>query len=847
VSTLSRPAIEPDAIRLPASTAERLIELLLAAMLLFAPFAYGSVEAWGQQVLFLLTAGMLGALIVDRIVRPQQRLAWTWAYAPMLGFIALASLQLLNLPNGVLGLLSPATVAARDALLADLPGGTPDAQSLSLYPHATLRDLRLVVWIVTLFVVVHQSVRRSDQVQRVLGIMALSGGAVIAWALYQNATGLRQVYPGVEGGHPFSGPFLNHSHFAQFVNLSIGAAVALLLIQMTAASRRHIGIREQFMGGRGPGRYVRWALVGVVVLGALAICLSMSRGGVISLCAALGLGVVFLAWRTRLGRRSAVMVSVGMLGFLVLLAFGFNAVYDRVASLRQFEQAEGGRLQILADIAVAWGQHPLLGTGLGTFEVVFPQYDRTGARALATHAENEYAQLLMETGVVGVGLIVAFMAVIGFHGIRCALRPWRSLHWGSIGMMMGLIAIAIHSSSDFGQHVPAIAAMTAVTAALICRLDRHRVLARTDQWEEQDSASSAAGPRASRSPGRVRRIGLASVTAAAMGWCLFSADGARVAEAAAFRAYDWEKRIAEQELPASDRQYAALIRDAQLAADAAPLDVHLAYQLAQYRWRSINRRVDPQTGAPLMSQTELGFAKRIAEDLEACRRLAPTFGPPLLLAGQLRMLVLDQPQRGEHLISLGRKLAPRDPMAGVFAGIFAGRAGDFDRSLEAFAEAGAVWSGATRMGIDYYLGEADRPDLAVALVEEDRHGLSRLAKELAQRGGSENQALAQDCRLRARQLLQEAADSPDASPAVQAELGVMLAREGDHEAAVPRLRVALAAEYGQVKWRYELARCLAEMGYVEEATREARICLRLRPQMTAAMDLMDELVIRTDQ
>ena len=847
MTTLSRHAVETDTIHLPASTAERLIELLLGAMLLFAPFAYGSVEAWSQQVLFLLTAGMLVALIVDRIARPQQPLAWTWAYAPMLAFLALGSLQLINLPNGLLGVLSPGTVATRQDLLADLPGGAPAAQSISLYPHATLRDLRLVVWVIALFVIVHQSIRRSDQIQRVLGLMALSGGAVIGWALYQNATGMRAVYPGVAAGHPFSGPFFNHSHFSQYVNLAIGSAVALLLVQMTAASRRHISFIEQFWRGHGSARYIRWGLVAVVVLGALAICLSMSRGGVISLCAALGLGVVFLAWRTRLGRRSSVLVTVGMLAFVVLLVFGFDMVYERVATLRQFDQAEGGRMQILRDIAVAWQQYPVLGTGLGTFEVVFPQFDRTGAPNLATHAENEYAQLLMETGIVGFALIVAFMALIAFHGLRCALWPLRSMHWAAIGLLVGLIAIAIHSVSDFGQHVPAVAAMTAVSAALICRLDRHRQLAKADHWEDQDVSVTATGPRAKRSPGLIRRAGLAAMAAAAMIWCLWGGNTARQAEAAAFRAYDWERRIFDQEQAPSDRQFAALIRDAQSAAEAAPLDVHRAYQLAQFRWRSINRRFDPETGALLMNPAELGFSERIAEDLEACRRLAPTYGPPLLLAGQLRMFVLGQADRGEHLIALGQQLAPLDPMASVFAGIFAAEDGDFDRALQAFAQARRTWSGATRMALDYLLYDADRPDLAALLVAGDRGWLLRLADELSRRDRSGDALLAADCRARARELLFAAADAPRAPASLQAELGVMLAREGDHEAAVTRLRDALAVDYGQVNWRYELARSLAEMGYVEEATREARICLRLRPQMTAAMELMDELVIRTDQ
>lgn len=68
-------------------------------------------------------------------------------------------------------------------------------------------------------------------------------------------------------------------------------------------------------------------------------------------------------------------------------------------------------------------------------------------------------------------------------------------------------------------------------------------------------------------------------------------------------------------------------------------------------------------------------------------------------------------------------------------------------------------------------------------------------------------------------------------------------KEKNNEAAIKHYRRALALDYGQVQWRFALARLLAETDRIPEAIHEARICLRLRPQFTAAERLIAELSV----
>jgi hypothetical protein len=49
--------------------------------------------------------------------------------------------------------------------------------------------------------------------------------------------------------------------------------------------------------------------------------------------------------------------------------------------------------------------------------------------------------------------------------------------------------------------------------------------------------------------------------------------------------------------------------------------------------------------------------------------------------------------------------------------------------------------------------------------------------------------------------------------------------------------------YGHVRWRYELAKMLAEAERITEAMQEAKTCLQLRPQFKGAKKLVEDLSV----
>ena len=165
-----------------------------------------------------------------------------------------------------------------------------------------------------------------------------------------------------------------------------------------------------------------------------------------------------------------IVVVMALGAFIGVLFIGFDAVCDRLAALRQLSQAEVGRWQIVKDVATAWTKFPLLGTGLGTHEVVYPMFDRATIPALASHAENEYAQAAEETGIIGLILLLGLGAGVWVSHVRIVKNRSVPIRSAAYGLGFGLVAIMVHSLSDFGRHIPANGFLSAVSCGLLIGL-----------------------------------------------------------------------------------------------------------------------------------------------------------------------------------------------------------------------------------------------------------------------------------------------------------------------------------------------------------------------------------------
>ncbi len=813
------------------------VEVILAATLLFAPMMLGSTEAWSQQIVIGLMASALLVLAFDRLVMRSMRVVWSWAYVPIAGFVALVLLQVVPLPAGLVSLISPQTLALRKELLV----GVGEAQAgldwvtLSFYPHATLVDLRLLFIAVVGFVVALNVVKSREQMAHLMWGLVVSGVGVVSVGLYQSLVGPIAMFE--SGAHDRAGPFLNYGHFAQYVNITLGAALGLLLLELAVIQEQRMTFVQVMRTPEGRVHRVRvGVLAGYIVVAAVAILLSMSRGGVLSMVVASGVVGVYFAWRSggssggRGGGRTprSLMLMLGLLVFCALLAVGFDLVFERLSTLADLDRASGGRGDILRDLVPAWQAFPLLGVGLGTFSYMFTLYDQGMVARITTHAENEYAQLLFETGLVGLALAVIFVAWIFRRLIQATWTPRRGTSWAGIGLGYSFLAVLGHSFTDFGQHVPALALGFAVVCGLICR---------TGRWASKDQGQPGTGFTLRRASRPLRYAGFAVLVLSCGGW-MWVAEQARMAERLSAQASRLAARVSVDVTQASDQQLIEVLTLAEAAVAAQPRNAESLYALNIYRWYALSRVVDEETGDLVLGEEEVAFTRQLLDELGRVRSMCPAHGSAALFAGQLAEEVFADPV-GLELVQLGQRLAPYDPRATMLAARQAWRSGDRERALMLWRRLAVLDPNRREMVMRRLIEDLKVPQEAMEIARGDRKLLGKFANLLGD--SPEHVKLAAEARQSSWELLQEAGSQPQADAETLASLGTQFARRGQHKEAVLYLQRAVAQNYGQVEWRIRLAESLVETGQSGQALREAQICLRLRPGMAKATRLVDRL------
>lgn len=208
-----------------------------------------------------------------------------------------------------------------------------------------------------------------------------------------------------------------------------------------------------------------------------AVVLTGSRGGWISLALALLLWPVIEGenWRRRL---------TGALVVPALAAAGFGGLY-RFSDYAQerLQPFLDGRFEATRPIIwkaglQIWRDHPWLGGGAASYNVLFDQYRPRGFINEPDWAHNDYLNTLSDYGLAGFVLWLVAGGVLLWLGGRAVQRVRRQgastaglfgLWQWRLGLFLGLLAFAFHLGVDFHTKLPALAFGVAVVAALLLR------------------------------------------------------------------------------------------------------------------------------------------------------------------------------------------------------------------------------------------------------------------------------------------------------------------------------------------------------------------------------------------
>jgi O-antigen ligase len=227
-----------------------------------------------------------------------------------------------------------------------------------------------------------------------------------------------------------AGLFANQNHLATLFCASIPLAVYGLSVQ---------GMRT----------------FAVLALAAILIALLSlgSRAGIL-----MGFSVLLLSllvgWRgMRLGRLGASVLV------LLVILFGYGAIVRIGVDVP--ETTLNRQLFALTTLR-AIRENLLLGTGYGTFDLVYPHYEllKDIYQPYVNHAHNDFLEIMLEGGIAGAALVIAYIVAVllqlaKVHGARLQRLSFLSI-----------CVVLVHSTVDYPLRTVAMAAAFAFYNAL---------------------------------------------------------------------------------------------------------------------------------------------------------------------------------------------------------------------------------------------------------------------------------------------------------------------------------------------------------------------------------------------
>jgi O-antigen ligase len=411
---------------------ERSILGLVLGILVFAPLAFGAVDAWAFLVVQGLTVGVLFVWALRLWISPKPQLLW-----PPLCWVVLAF----------------AIYAVARYLTADIE-------------YVSRQEMIQVLMYAFLFFAIVNNLYRQEYSQVISFTLIFLAMGIAAYAVFQFFTHSERVwnlvamYPG-RG----TGTYISPNNLVCFLEMILPLALAYLLAgRISAVTRICLGYSA------------------LVILAGIAV--TFSRGGWVACAVALFalLGILVFNRRHRLPALLLLVVLLGGGGIFFKSYLKHTASYvQRVGRVFNDETAPVDNLYMRRDLWVAavqmWRDHFWWGIGPAHFNDRFPAYRSERIQMQPDRAHNDYLNLLADWGAAGGLITLAGMIVFGTGLWRTRNRVRRmekefqsgysnryAFFWGAAA---GLLALAVHSFVDFNLHIPANAILGVTLLALL--------------------------------------------------------------------------------------------------------------------------------------------------------------------------------------------------------------------------------------------------------------------------------------------------------------------------------------------------------------------------------------------
>lgn len=297
--------------------------------------------------------------------------------------------------------------------------------------------------------------------------MTLSG---TEWLLF----GPKEHYRGV-----VTGTFVNRNHLAGYLEMTIACAIGLMLALRDGKSLSWRNLMELLLSAK---LRLRLALVIMVI----ALVMSQSRMGNTGFFSALLVigGLYILINKQHRLRNGLILASLIAIDVLIISQyFGLENLKERIVQTQLADVVVDGevvqRSNVDRDDVARYlfpqiAERPITGFGAGSFKTSFARYPGPDIQRDFDHAHNDYLQFMVEFGLLGL-LPLALFVLISLQQALQALWRRDSLYRSGVGFgaAMGILALLIHSSTDFNLQIPANAATFVVLCAIAVLANHH--------------------------------------------------------------------------------------------------------------------------------------------------------------------------------------------------------------------------------------------------------------------------------------------------------------------------------------------------------------------------------------
>jgi O-antigen ligase len=200
------------------------------------------------------------------------------------------------------------------------------------------------------------------------------------------------------------------------------------------------------------------------LLSMAALSVTFSRGAILATIS----GIIFFAFayrkaagltgtgKIKIASVLVLLVTASITGVIVSDSYTGGKTFEQIADM--FQRADSYRFQLWGKTISTFSLHPLTGTGLGNFQIKWYVY-----------AHNEVLQMLVETGMAGLGGFLIFMIVLSRKIKRnSGITTDRKLKIMRLGILSGVVATLVQSMFSFNLHSPTSSFFFFLGAGVLC-------------------------------------------------------------------------------------------------------------------------------------------------------------------------------------------------------------------------------------------------------------------------------------------------------------------------------------------------------------------------------------------